>query len=482
MGTLVIRRARRVPLDAGQSEELVDVVIEDGLIASVMPSGRRLPSSEHVDADGRWLIPGLWDQHVHFGQWAGISARLDLADTAVPEQALERVAAAVRLGRPVVGQSMRAGAWRRPVSVAELDAVSGAVPVILVNSDFHHAWLNSAALRGLGVPERNSVITENEWYDAYARLGRLVPPPTADDYRTAQLAAAAKGVVGLVDLEVGMTADDWVERWHQGCDVLRVRWGVYADGLAGLGTLRTGDPLPGADDRLTMGPLKVISDGSLGTGTAWCCDPYADTGSFGAPNQSESELRELLAEGRARGLEVATHAIGDRALTAALTAYEETGARGSIEHAQLVRHEDVPRLTRLGLRASVQPAHLLDDRDLADRVWPGRSERCYPFRWLLDAGVQLALGSDAPVAPLDPWLAMAAAVHRSADERDPWGPGQTLTPLEALAASVDGRRVVPGQPGDVVLIESDPLSPAPGVHRAMRVGLTVVDGRVVFSP
>ena len=145
-------------------------------------------------------------------------------------------------------------------------------------------------------------------------------------------------------------------------------------------------------------------------------------------------------------------------------------------------------MAELGVRASVQPAHLLDDRDLTELAWPGRADRCFAFRWMLDDGVELALGSDAPVSPLDPWLAIAAAVHRSADERDPWHGEQALTPSEALAASVDGQPTVGvGSPGDLVLLDADPLavgtdSAGTGTAlRAMSVALTAVGGRVVHS-
>ena len=118
-------------------------------------------------------------------------------------------------------------------------------------------------------------------------------------------------------------------------------------------------------------------------------------------------------------------------------------------------------MARLGVRASVQPAHLLDDRDVTELFWPDRAERCFPLRWMVDDGVELALGSDAPVSPLDPWLAIAAAVHRSADDRPPWHPEQALTAREALAASVDGQGSVhAGMPADLVLLDADPLAPA----------------------
>jgi predicted amidohydrolase YtcJ len=151
-----------------------------------------------------------------------------------------------------------------------------------------------------------------------------------------------------------------------------------------------------------------------------------------------------------------------------------------------VQRDDVRRIAELGLRASVQPAHLLDDRDLTDLIWPGRSDRCFAFRWMLDDGVRLVLGSDAPVSSLDPWLAIAAAVHRSSDDREPWHPEQALTPAEALAASVDEQPTVGvGSRGDLVLLDQDPLvdrgstqETAAGL-RGMPVALTVVAGRVV---
>ena len=134
----------------------------------------------------------------------------------------------------------------------------------------------------------------------------------------------------------------------------------------------------------------------------------------------------------------------------------------------------------------MQPAHLLDDRDLTERIWPERAERCFAFRWMLDDGVELALGSDAPVSPLDPWLAMAAAVHRSADDREPWHAEQALTSAQALAASVDGQSTVGiGSRGDLVLLDADPLAvgatsaDTAAALRAMPVALTVVAGAVV---
>jgi predicted amidohydrolase YtcJ len=482
MPSLLLRQVRVVPLNGSGAAEPADVLIEDGIITAVGPEARSrgVPA---VDGGGRWLVPGLWDAHVHLGQWALARRRLDLSLASSPEDALTLVAQAVRSGRLVVGAGHRAGTWPRPVTVAELDTVSAGVPVVLINGDFHHGWLNTAALDAFGLARRDTVVAEAEWFAAYPRVVALEGAPSPADYRKVLDAAAARGIVGLVDFEFGAPWGDWAQRWQQGCDLLRIRWSPYVSELDSVrqAGLRSGACLPGADDRLTVGSLKIISDGSLGTRTAWCYEPYADTGDVGAPNLPAGELAGLLAEGRRAGLPVATHAIGDRAIEVALAAYTATGAGGSIEHAQLTTSHAIAELARMRLTASVQPAHLLDDIQTAERVWPGRTERCFALRAMLDRSVTVAFGSDAPVAPLDPWLAIAASVHRGEPGSGAWHPEQAITIAEAIVASADGRRVAVGQPGDLALIDSDPLASDAAGLRAMHVALTCVAGRIVHS-
>lgn len=502
MSSILIRNARLVPIGAGEhaADAPVDVLVERGTVVGVGPDLERPQGVDEIDAAGRWIIPGLWDQHTHLAQWTLASQRLDLAGARSPEDATRAVGdrIAQHPGLPVVGWGHRSVGWDREVTVSELDAVSGDTPVVLISGDGHHAWLNTTALMHLAMPVRDSVVRETEWFAVYPRLATLVGSDgtSPEAYRRTLDAAAARGVAGLVDFEFGASREEWAERWEQGCDRLRIRWATYADTLDDViaAGLRTGDPLA-ADQRLTMGPLKIISDGSLNTRTAWCCEPYGDAHRLeypsGQPNLSGAELREQLARAHAGGLEIATHAIGDAAVREALAAYAETGARGSIEHAQLCRRDDVRRMAGLGVRASVQPAHLLDDRDVTDRIWGARSERSFAFRWMVDDGVELALGSDAPVSPLDPWLAMASAVHRSADERAPWHGELALTVREALAASVDGQPTVgPGSRGDLALLDRDPLlhdldpadtSALGAALRAMPVAATIVAGDVVHD-
>lgn len=476
---MIIRQARLVPLgDADQvPAEPVDVRIEGEAVVEV---GRDLAESGQVyDADGRWLMPGLWDAHVHLAQWTLTTARLDLGPATSVDHAVRLVAErlAADPGAPVIGWGHRPTAWPAQPRVADLDALGAEQPIVLIAGDGHHAWLNSHGLRALDLPAVSGVVSEGEWFAAYPRLDALLSGdetgPAA--YRRTLEHAASLGIVGVADFEFDRPVSEWTQRWAEGCGRLRIRAATYPQGLADViaAGLRTGDPIPGCAGLVTMGALKIISDGSLNTRTAWCCEAYAEVpgaaagASYGQANQTPEELQELLATAHAHGLEVAVHAIGDRAVSVALDAFAATGARGSIEHAQLVRRDDVRRMAELGVRASVQPAHLLDDREVTERVWPGRADRCFALRWMVDAGVELAMGSDAPVARLDPWQAIAAAVHRGGFD-DPWHPEQALTVREALTASVDGRGTVGvGSLADLALLDADPLD-------AVRVGSMTV--------
>jgi predicted amidohydrolase YtcJ len=500
----VVRDVRLVDLAAARPDldaATVDLRITDGVITEI---GARLSAggAEVVDAGGRWAMPGLWDAHVHMGQWEGVVGRLDVGGTDSPDDVLARVKTHLEGPRaPVVGEVLqgfgfRLGQWSRMPSTAELDAVVGARPTVLISGDCHAGWLSTAAYGLLGVEPRPGSIDEDEWFEIYFRLGELPTHPdrAREAAETAQHNAAAKGVVGIVDMEFHDGFVEWPWRVSEGLDRLRVRPATYPAGLDHVieAGHRTGDVLD-AHGLVTMGPLKVISDGSLNTRTAWCCEPFAGTPDPAFPrgkrNVDPAELVDLMTRAHAAGLEAAIHAIGDAAVAEVLDAFEATGARGAIEHAQLVRLEDLPRMAVLGVRASVQPAHLLDDRDTSLQLWPDRMDRAFAFGSMRDAGVELRLGSDAPVSPLDPWLAAAAAVHRSADDREPWSPTEALTVAEALAASTDGIAALAiGGPGDLVLLDEHPRAPrrsgsaeAAARLRETRPVATLVAGRVTHS-
>ncbi len=476
----------RLSVDAPHAVgELVDLRIDGGVIAEIGARGSVKPGvdDEVRLLDGRWLSPGLWDNHVHFDQWALRSQRIELAGATSAAEAARIVgesllAAPPAEGQPAIGVGFRDGLWPDAPSLSILDAVSGATPVVLISADVHAVWVNSAAsaLYGLDTTfdglfreapafdiQRRSTTTSLETIDGWASL--------------AASEAAKRGVVGIVDLEMGGSIDSWQRRSQNDGGSLRVECGVYPqhfDEILQRG-LRGGQQL---NELVSVGPLKVITDGSLNTRTAYCFDPYEGlTGEHdhGLMTVAPDELLPLMRRAVAAGFRPAIHAIGDHANTVALDAFAEIGCRGSIEHAQLLAWSDLPRFAALGVTASVQPEHALDDRDVADHYWAGRTERAFMLRSLLDAGARLALGSDAPVAPLDPWLAMAAAVGRTREGREPWHPEQTITAGEALAASVR-TTVAVGQVADLVVTDLDPVSATAAQLRAMPVSATLLAG------
>ena len=297
-------------------------------------------------------------------------------------------------------------------------------------------------------------------------------------------AAAARGVVGIIDFETADNVTVWQRRVQTGTRSLRVAcatWPEHLDLTIERG-LRTGSVLPDTDGLVTMGPFKISLDGSLNTRTAFCHDPYpaldAAEPQHGVLLVDSERLNSLLVRATAHGLACAVHAIGDAANAAALDAFEHVGAHGSVEHAQLVDHADLARFAAAGVSASVQPAHILTDHQVADRYWPGRTSRAFAFRSLLEAGVDLLLGSDAPVSPLDPWLTMAAAVVRSEGGVLPWHPEQALTVREALTASMPpGSGLLSGETADLVVVDEDPLRCDGAALAAMPVAGTMVSGR-----
>ncbi|MDF1478625.1 amidohydrolase family protein [Leifsonia sp. H3M29-4] len=459
--------------NARLGDRIVDLRIEDGRIAEIGAIG-----TGDVDLAGRWVIPGLWDEHVHFTQWALTSQRVDLSTAASAAEAAAIVGAAGGEGL-VIGAGFRDGLWPDAPGVELLDAATGALPAVLVSADLHSVWLNSAALEVYGHRGHpTGLLVEGDAFDVERRLGS-VPVETVDGWaRAAAAAAARRGVVGIVDLEMAWNLDEWLRRIAAGHDDLRVEFGVYTDHLerAIAEGLRTGRRI---DALLTMGRFKVLTDGSLNTRTAYIHGDY-DDGSHGMLTVPPERLVPLMRTASAAGIDPTVHAIGDHANTLALDAFQRVGCPGRIEHAQLLSRADLPRFAELGVEVSVQPEHLLDDRDVAERYWPGATDRAYPFRSLLDAGARLRFGSDAPVSPLDPWLGIAAAVGRSRGGRQPWHPEQRITNAEALAASAR-TRVAVGEPADLAVTERDPIAADAEALRTMPVAATMLGGRFTHT-
>ena len=518
-----LRRGGRVPgsLDALPCPgEPVDVRVTGGRVIEG-GGGLHAPGAPVLQADGSFLIPGLWDAHAHLDMEAARSARIDTLATRSAEEALELVALSLRDlpagSRPatIQGFGHRLSNWPRLPTVAELDAVTGDIPTLLISGDVHSGWLNSAALRIFGLPQASpqdpgAPLKEDPWFALLDRLDEV--PGTRElresGYQQVLADMLARGVTGVVDMSWSEDPDDWPRRLEametQGVlpEVLpRIRVAVYRDKLEhwiarGLrtGTELAGSPhLPDGSPVLVQGPLKVIADGSMGSGSAHMCEPYpAELGlehACGVVNIDRAELTDLMARAGRQGYEMAIHAIGDAAVDDVAAAFALSGAAGRLEHAQLLPTDalDEPdgalrRLVGCGVELSVQPAHLIDDWAAVGRVWPGLEGRTYAFADMVASGALLQLGSDAPVAPLDPWLAMAAAVGRKTPDGSVWSPDQRLTAEEALAASVNGADpVAVGSQADLVLLAEDPLRLGTDDLARVRPMATIVAGAVAHQ-
>ncbi|MFI8631899.1 amidohydrolase [Microbacterium sp. NPDC077663] len=468
-------------------DDPVDVHVRGGIIHDIAPAGALPRRGVVVDGTGGWLVPGLWDHHVHTVQWALVAQRTPLSDVTDAVQAASVMGRAPILddGRRI-GTGFRDALWPDAPSLRLLDEHTGDIPTYLINADVHSVWLNSAAFRRESIaPTVDGVLREQPAFEISRRLNDVDPAVSDRFVRQALDRAAGRGVTGIVDLDMAWNADAWARRLDAGFDSLRVSFGVYPDLLdrAIAVGLSTGDAVdPGGLVR--MGSLKVITDGSLGTRTAACSHPYpGDPHNTGMLTVAPDALQELMVRATGAGLSCAIHAIGDVANSHALDAFAMTGATGTIEHAQLVAHADIPRFARLGVGASVQPEHAVDDRDLTDSVWAQQTALPYPLRALADSGANLLFGSDAPVSPLDPWAAIAAAVHRTRGGRPAWRPEQGLDAATALAASTvggsaTGSALEPGMTADLALLDRDPLTADDAALRGTRVGATMVAGRL----
>jgi predicted amidohydrolase YtcJ len=482
------------------------------IAGGVGPHESALASPERVHLAGRCVLPGFTDSHVHFPTWAVAQREVRLEDTASLDEALARVRAALpdlRPGAWLLGRGWRSGDWHPQVEPTKeaLDELAGETPVALMARDSHSVWLNSAALArangDLQVPggvveldergEPTGVLREEScWHfrDAYIET-------TDDEYveamRDAIKLANSRGVTAVHDKDGWLGALRFWQRFEaEGALPLRVWQSLPAERADELASLDISSRFGGP--KLRLGYLKVFMDGTLGSQTARLLD------GSGVEITSREEFAALIRQAARAGFPVAVHAIGDQANRDALDAFEETredwqpfGLRQRIEHAQLLASQDVERFAQLGVAASVQFSHAPSDRDLADRLWAGKTENAYAFRSLWDSGALVANGSDAPIEELDPLAGICAGVLRTLDERDAWHPEQALTVEQALVATTvnpawlagDERRrgkLLPGYYADLVVLDRDPVECTPAELPDVRVVATMVGGTWVHNP
>ena len=473
-----------------------------------------LPSPARIDLDGRCVVPGFTDSHVHFPQWALAQRQVRLEGAASLDEAVARVAEAARSARGgqwVRGTGWRSGEWSPPTEPTKeaLDAVAGDTPVALMAKDGHSLWLNSAALAradgDLAVKggvveiddrgEPTGVLREES---AWRFRERFVYGETPEDewveaMRAGLRIANERGVTSVHDKDGWLGAlRFWQRLRSEEALTLRVWQSLPHEQEGRLAELGLASGF--GDDLLRVGYLKVFMDGTLGSQTALMMD------GSGVEITSREELEDIVRRAARARFPVAVHAIGDRANRDALDAFEATrdewqplGLRHRIEHAQLLDEADVARFAALGVTASVQFSHGPSDRDLAERFWAGKTHRAYAFRSLLDTGARLANGSDAPIEELDPLAGIRAGVLRTLDARPAWHPGQAVTVEQALEATTvapawlardEARRgrLVPGQIADLVVLDRDPVACPPEELPDVRVVATMLGGRWVHNP
>jgi predicted amidohydrolase YtcJ len=463
-----------------------------------------LPGPERVDLGGRCVLPGFSDSHVHFPTWALARRRLSLEGTRSLDEAVARVRDAVggvAAGRWLRGRGWRDGEWAAEPTRQALDEVSGATPVALEAHDGHSLWLNSAALAQAdgdlevdgGVVERDErgeptgVLREEAAWRFRDRFVQASEEEALEAMRAALRLANERGVTAVHDKDGGVGAPAlWQRLLGEAQLTVRVWQSLPAARLEHLAALGLSSPL--GDGLLRIGYLKAFMDGTLGSRTARLLD------GSGVEITSREELTEIVAHAARAGWPVAVHAIGDQANRDALDAFAATRdewaprrLRPRIEHAQLLAWEDVPRFAEIGVAASVQFSHAPSDRDLADRYWPGMTDRAYAYRSLWEAGAVVANGSDAPIEDLDPLVGIRAGVLRD------WHAEQRLSVEQALEATTvtpawlageERRRgkLLPGFLADLAVLDRDPVACPAEELADVRVVASMVAGRWVHNP
>jgi predicted amidohydrolase YtcJ len=490
---------------------------------------------EKQDMQGKTILPGLTDAHLHIQYYALSLLNID-CETKTKDECLRRVAERVKKAKPgewILGHGWNHNEWLPSPfgrgaggegslpTAAELDSIAPNNPVYLTAKSLHAAWANTSALNLANITNdtpnpKDGVIQRDDTgratgallESAMALVGSIVPEPSiesiANAIEIAQPILWKMGLTGIHDFDRRQAFMALQQLNTQGKLKLRVNKNIPLDSLdhaRELG-LRTGF----GDDWLWIGSVKGFMDGALGPHTAAMFQPYLGDGeNRGILNMDAEELFEHCRRAADVGLSMTVHAIGDRANHEVLDAYEQLRTyetekglphlRHRIEHVQLLHPDDAPRLAQLNVVASMQPIHAPSDMLTADRFWGDRSALAYAWRTQLNFGAHLAFGSDAPVESPNPFLGLHAAVTRRRADGSPsadgWYPEQKLTLAEALsaytvgaayAASAEHRlgKLAENYLADLIVLEQDIFSIDPNDLLTMKAEAAMVNGEWVL--
>lgn len=486
------------------------------------------PETRVIDLEGNFVLPGFIDCHTHFLNGGFALRSVKLRDCRSKEEFVQRIAE--------MAKELPAGAWilngdwdHEKFNPPELprkdwiDSVTSDHPVCVNRFDGHMVLVNSLALKLAGITRETTSPSGGEIIkdpvsgeptgilkDAACDLVySKIPEPTLTEkieaVRAALKEAARSGVTSIHDMSDATSFEVYQELLSRG--ELTARLYVYFQISEIEAFLRLRIKSGFGHPFLRLAGLKGFVDGSLGSSTAYFFEPYTDNpkayGLLAAQMFPEGIMEKRLREAEAKGLQVAIHAIGDRANALILGLFEkilrENGPRDRrwrIEHAQHLRKADIPRFGQLRLIASVQPYHTIDDGCWAEKkIGPDRARTTYAFNSLQKAGAILVFGSDWTVAPLNPLTGIyAAATRRTLDGKHPegWLPEEKISVEEAIKSYTiraayaefsekEKGSVEPGKLADLVVLDRDILKIKPEEIINTKILLTMVDGQVVFA-
>jgi predicted amidohydrolase YtcJ len=512
------------------------VVAENGritFVGSTEEALKRAPAgARRLDLKGRTVLPGLTDSHAHLTAIGFRELDFDLEGTTGVKDLQARLKARSAQTKPgdwLTGRGWIESRWTPAVfpTRQDLDAVVADRAVVLGRADGHALVANSLALKRAGIdrntrdPSGGKIIKDANGEptgmlvdDAMELVNRLIPPRTETDVLKAIEAGASRSVrLGWTQLQIA--GNPWQEmelmcRLHrEGRIKLRLYDAIGGPGADAERLLKEGARINDCGGRVTVRGIKLYIDGALGSRGAALLEPYSDSpGSTGLLVNSEETLYPILTQALKRGIQIETHAIGDRGNRIMLDLYEKAFAavptasrlvaepRWRIEHAQVISPADIPRFAKLKVIASMQPSHAISDMFFApQRLGPARLPGAYAWHSLLDAGAIIAAGSDAPVEQGDPRVEFYAAVTRRSIDgvaNDDWHLEQRVSREEALrmltrsaayAAFQENERgsIEVGKQADFSVFSADIMTiPEPQILKAQAV-LTVIGGDVVYS-
>ncbi|HLK34853.1 MAG TPA: amidohydrolase [Terriglobales bacterium] len=532
---LIITNAKVYTVDKDQPRAEAVAVLGERIVAVGTASAVdawRGAATRVIDAGGKLVLPGFNDAHVHFiDSGLGLTS-VQLKDASSAQEFAARIgqyAAKQPKGRWILGGSWDEQRWTPPqLPTRELiDRVTPNNPVAVSRYDGHMYLANSLALKLAHIsastpdPPGGEIVRDAHGNpsgilkDAAQMLIEAAIPPLTHQQRveTALGGLAYARSLGVTSVqEMGNPGEDlsrnievYKELEEEGKLTTRIYvapmiedWQNYA---------RVGIRRAFGSNLLRTGAIKAYADGSLGSTTAYFFQPYSDDpstrGLLTDEMQPLSKMRKRMIGADRAGLQLCVHAIGDEAISLTLDLFQdvvkangEKDRRLRIEHAQHIAPKDFERFARLGVIASVQPYHAIDDGRWAEkRIGPERIKTSYAYRSLLDHGVRLALGTDWDVAPLNPLLTIYAAVTRATlDGKNPngWMPEQKISVEEAVEAYTTGSAyaefqekekgsITPGKLADMVILSDDIFSIDPKLIRNVQVEATIMGGKVVWQ-